>query len=147
MPDKILVVEDDPANAVLIEAILGGLGGFEVLCSDNGDRIVQAIEDGGIAAVLMDVSLKNTRVEGVKVDGVELTRRIRALESGAHLPIVLLTAHAMRGDRERLLFSSGANDYVAKPIVDQLAFVELVRNHISSSGALGSSGDSVEHES
>jgi CheY-like chemotaxis protein len=146
MPDKILVVEDDPANAVLIEAILGGLGGFEVLCSDNGDRIVQAIEDGGIAAVLMDVSLKNTRVEGVKVDGVELTRRIRALESGAHLPIVLLTAHAMRGDRERLLFSSGANDYVAKPIIDQHAFVELVRNHISSLGELGPSGDSVEHE-
>ncbi len=65
MPDTILVVEDDPANAVLIEAILGGLGGFDVLCSDNGDRIVQAIEDGGIAAVLMDVSLKNTRVGGV----------------------------------------------------------------------------------
>jgi two-component system cell cycle response regulator DivK len=145
--DTILVVEDDPANAVLIEAILGGLGGFDVLCSDNGDRIVQTIEDGGIAAVLMDVSLKNTQVEGVKVDGVELTRRIRSLESGAHLPIVLLTAHAMRGDRERLLFSSGANDYVAKPIVDQHAFVELVRNHISSSGALGPSGDSVEHES
>jgi CheY-like chemotaxis protein len=147
MPDTILVVEDDPANAVLIEALLVGLGGFDVICSDDGDRIVRAVEDGGIAAVLMDVSLKNTVVEGVKVDGVELTRRIRSTESGAHLPVVLLTAHAMRGDRERLLFSSGANDYVAKPIVDQQAFVELIRRHISSSGDLDRAADAVEHES
>jgi CheY-like chemotaxis protein len=147
MPDTILVVEDDPANAVLIEAILVGLGGFEVICSDDGDRIMRAVEDGGIAAVLMDVSLKNTRVGGVKVDGVELTRRIRSADLGAHLPVVLLTAHAMRGDRERLLFSSGANDYVAKPIVDQQAFVELVRRHISSSGDLEPSAEAIEHES
>ena len=51
--------------------------------------------------------------------------------------MILLTAHAMRGDREHLLFSSGANDYVAKPITDQRGFVDLVARHISSSGGLG----------
>jgi two-component system cell cycle response regulator DivK len=136
MAETVLVVEDDEANAVLMEAILGRIGGFDVICSDDGDRILEVVAGGTIAAVLMDVSLKNTRLEGRKVDGVDLTRRIRTLPAGAHLPILLLTAHAMRGDRERLLFSSGANDYVAKPIVDQNALVELVRRHISSSGAL-----------
>jgi CheY-like chemotaxis protein len=109
MTETVLVVEDDEANAVLMEAILGRIGGFDVICSDDGDR------------------------------GVELTRRIRALPAGANLPVLLLTAHAMRGDRERLLFSSGANDYVAKPIVNQNELVQLVRKHISSSGALGGS--------
>ena len=144
MAETVLVVEDDEANAVLMEAILGRIGGFEVICSDDGDRILEIVGSGRIAAVLMDVSLKNTRVEGGKVDGVELTRRIRALPAGADLPVLLLTAHAMRGDRERLLFSSGANDYVAKPIIDQKALVQLVRQHIRSSGALGdsSNGDS-----
>ena len=137
MAETVLVVEDDEANAVLMEAILGRVGGFGVICSDDGDRILEIVASGAIAAVLMDVSLKNTRIEGRKVDGVELTRRIRTLPTGAHLPILLLTAHAMRGDRERLLFSSGANDYVAKPIVDQGALVQLVRRHIFSSGALG----------
>jgi two-component system cell cycle response regulator DivK len=83
-----------------------------------------------ISAALMDVSLKNTRVKAIKVDGVELTRRIRSLPGGVGLPVILLTAHAMKGDRERLLFSSGANDYVAKPIADQHALVSLVRRHI-----------------
>ena len=137
MADTVLVVEDDEATALLIETILHDIGGFDVLCSDDGDRIVELVEQGTVAAILMDVSLKNTRVEGVKVDGVELTRRIRSSSAGAHLPVLLLTAHAMRGDRERLLFSSGANDYVAKPIVDQRAFVELVRSHIISSEELG----------
>lgn len=141
MTETVLVVEDDEANAVLMEAILGRIGGFDVICSDDGDRILEVVAGGDIAAVLMDVSLKNTRLEGRKVDGVELTRRIRALPAGANLPVLLLTAHAMRGDRERLLFSSGANDYVAKPIVDQNALVQLVRQHISSSGALGGSPD------
>ena len=130
MPDTVLVVEDDPANALLVETILRNLGGFEVICSDNGDEILDIVTSRPISAALMDVSLKNTRVGSEKVDGVELTRRIRAVPGGVGLPVILLTAHAMKGDRERLLFSSGANDYVAKPIADQHALVNLVRRHI-----------------
>jgi len=97
---------------------------------------MRIVADEMVIAVVMDVSLGNTRVAGDVVDGVELTRRIRMTAPGAHLPVILLTAHAMTGDREHLLFSSGANDYVAKPITDQRAFVELVRGHIRSQNVL-----------
>jgi len=137
MPETVLVVEDDPANAVLIETILSRFGGFAVIASDDGDEVLRLVTAGGLSAVLMDVSLADTRIAGDKVDGVELTRRIRSLAGCAHLPIILLTAHAMRGDREHLLFSSGANDYVAKPIADQQGLVELLRRHIDASGSLG----------
>jgi CheY-like chemotaxis protein len=130
MADTVLVVEDDPANSLLVETILRNLGGFDVIRSDDGDEIMELVATRPISAALMDVSLKNTRVGGTKVDGVELTRRIRALPGGVGLPVILLTAHAMKGDRERLLFSSGANDYVAKPIADQHALVHLVQSHI-----------------
>ena len=130
MADTVLVVEDDPANALLVETILRRLGGFDVIRSDDGDEVLKLVSSRPISAALMDVSLKNTRVGGTKVDGVDLTRRIRALPGGTGLPVILLTAHAMKGDRERLLFSSGANDYVAKPIQDQHALVDLVRSHI-----------------
>lgn len=137
MPETVLVVEDDPANAVLIENILSRFGGFAVIASDDGDEVLRLVTAGGLSAVLMDVSLADTRIAGDKVDGVELTRRIRSLAGCANLPIILLTAHAMRGDREHLLFSSGANDYVAKPIADQQGLVDLLRRHIDASGSLG----------
>jgi CheY-like chemotaxis protein len=136
MPDTVLVVEDDPANSLLVEAILSKIGGFSVVRSDHGDEILRLVASRPVSAILMDVSLKNTRVDGEKVDGVELTRKIRGLSEGAGLPIILLTAHAMRGDREHLLFSSGANDYVAKPIADQHGLVSLVRRHIQSARLL-----------
>lgn len=130
MTDTVLVVEDDPANALLVETILRNLGGYDVVTSDDGDEVMDLVATRPISAALMDVSLKNTRVAGVKVDGVELTRKIRDLPGGVGLPVILLTAHAMKGDRERLLFASGANDYVAKPISDQRALVNLVQRHI-----------------
>jgi CheY-like chemotaxis protein len=137
MAETVLVVEDDPANAVLIETILSRFGGFAVVASDDGDEVLRLAAGAGLAAVLMDVSLADTRVTGNKVDGIELTRRIRSLPGCANLPIILLTAHAMRGDREHLLFSSGANDYVAKPIADQQGLVGLLRRHIDASGSPG----------
>ena len=136
MAELILVVEDDPANAVLVEAILTAVGGFEVVCSEDGDEVLELVQARPLAAALMDVSLKNTRVSGVKVDGVELTQRIRDFPEGLNLPVILLTAHAMKGDRERLLFASGANDYVAKPIIDQQALVSLVKRHTRAAAAV-----------
>ncbi len=136
MADLVLVVEDDPANAVLVEAILSSVGGYDVVCSDDGDEVLEVIQERPVLAVLMDVSLGNTRIAGEKVDGVELTRRIRDLSEGLNLPVILLTAHAMKGDRERLLFESSANDYVAKPIIDQKGLVELVGRHIRAAEAV-----------
>ena len=136
MPETVLVVEDDPANALLIETVLSRLGGFAVVVTDDGDEVLRIAAEGGLTAVVMDVSLADTRVAGDRVDGVELTRHLRGLPGCRHLPVVLLTAHAMRGDREQLLFSSGANDYVAKPITDQRGFIERLRRHIASSGSL-----------
>ncbi len=132
----VLVVEDDQANAVLIETLLTQFGGFDVTATDDGDDVMRIVQQEDVTAIVMDVSLGNTRVSGEAVDGVELTRRIRGTNRGAHLPVILLTAHAMRGDREHLLFSSGANDYVAKPITDQKGFVDLVARHITSQGVL-----------
>jgi CheY-like chemotaxis protein len=136
LAELVMVVEDDAANAVLIEAILTTVGGFEVVCTEDGDEILDLVKNRPVVAALMDVSLQNTRVGGEKVDGVELTRRIRDFPEGINLPVILLTAHAMKGDRERLLFSSGANDYVAKPIIDQQGLVSLVHRHIRAAEAV-----------
>jgi two-component system, cell cycle response regulator DivK len=123
----ILVVEDDPHNAILFRKLLERRGGFSVTLSESAEEILTLTQSGGVDLVIMDVSLANTRLGGVQLGGVELCHMIKNHPSSAAIPVVLATAHAMRGDAEALLAESGANDYVAKPIVDHEAFMTQVK--------------------
>lgn len=127
---RVLVVEDDPVNAAVMRAVLVKRGGYDVVVTELADVIFELISSGTIALVLMDVSLANTRWRGMAVNGVELCRMLKADPATAAVPIVLATAHAMRGDAERLVRESGADDYVAKPIVDHERFVQQVRGWV-----------------
>jgi two-component system cell cycle response regulator DivK len=124
----ILVVEDDPHNAILFRKLLERRGGFSVTLSESAEEILRLAQGGGVDLVLMDVSLANTRLEGKHLGGVELCHMIKNHPSSAGVPVVLATAHAMRGDAENLLAESGANDYVPKPIVDHEAFVAQIKS-------------------
>ncbi|AMK30251.1 Sensor histidine kinase/response regulator [Pseudomonas putida] len=103
---RVLLVEDNPVNQSVIEAMLRSLG-FEVSLAMDGAQAVDLVGQQRFAAVLMDCRLPN-------VDGYEATRRIRQLPGSAGLPIIALTASALQGDRERCL-AAGMNDYLSKP--------------------------------
>jgi CheY-like chemotaxis protein len=126
----VLVVEDDPHNAVLFRIILEKRAGFRVTVTESPTEIVCKVRSGDVQLVIMDVSLANSRWEGRAVNGVDLCRLLRSDPATARVPIVLATAHAMRGDAEQLLAESGADDYIAKPILDHQAFVDQVRRLI-----------------
>lgn len=122
----VLVVEDDAQNALLFRKILEKRGGFRVSLSEDPEEILRIVDDG-VDAVVMDVSLARSYHQGRQVNGVDICRMIKHHPLRAHVPVILATAHAMRGDAESLLAESGADDYAAKPIVDQDAFVAQVR--------------------
>ena len=103
---RILLVEDNPVNQTVIEAMLRSLG-FEVNIAVDGAQAVAQVARQRFAATLMDCRLPI-------IDGYEATRRIRQLPQAASMPIIALTANALQGDRERCL-SAGMNDYLAKP--------------------------------
>jgi two-component system cell cycle response regulator DivK len=125
---QILVVEDDPLNARLFEMILARRGHYEVSVTDDPDEILSLVRSGHVALVVMDVSLDNARYQGRPIDGVELTRLIKTDEKTRGVPVLLATAHAMRGDKESLLQESGAEGYVSKPIVDHQRFLDKVNS-------------------
>jgi two-component system cell cycle response regulator DivK len=122
----ILVVEDDAHNAILFRKMLEKRGGHRVTICEDGDQIVALARSGDIALIVMDVSLANTHLEGRRVNGVDLCRQLKADPAALAVPVILATAHAMRGDAEALLAESGADEYVSKPIIDHEAFVALV---------------------
>ena len=122
----IIVVEDDLTNARVAQRVLSRMGGHSVEVSEDGDRVLELCVRGEVDLVVMDISLGSTRVDGRAVDGVRLTQLIRRQAEGGGPPVLVLTAHAMRGDRDRILSESGADDYLAKPIVDHQELVERV---------------------
>ncbi len=120
----VLVVEDDPHNATLFRKVLEKRAGMQVTLCEDGAEIVRLVRSGTIHLVVLDVSLAHTSIDGRPVNGVELCRMLKSDPETVGVPVMLATAHAMRGDGERLMAESGADDYVSKPIVDHAAFAE-----------------------
>jgi len=75
---------------------------------------------------LMDVSLSHSVYRGKAVDGIKITQMLKADAQTSNLPIILVTAHAMEGDRENFLKQSGADGYISKPVVDHQKFVDQI---------------------
>ncbi|UVJ42463.1 ATP-binding protein [Pseudomonas sp. LS1212] len=103
---RILLVEDNPVNQAVIEAMLRSLG-FDVCVVGDGGQAIDQVQQQRFAAILMDCRLP-------VIDGYQATERIRQLPGTSDLPIIALTANALQGDRERCL-KAGMNDYLAKP--------------------------------
>lgn len=102
----VLLVEDNPVNQTVIEAMLRSLG-YEVCLVGDGAQALHNVEHFEYSAILMDCRLPI-------MDGYEATRRIRQLPGKAQIAIIALTANALQGDREACL-AAGMSDYLAKP--------------------------------
>ena len=118
----ILLAEDDQINLTLAVALLERKG-WKVTPVTDGLQVLEHIEAETYDLVLMDIQMP-------KIDGLEATRRIRSKEesNGSHLPIIAMTAHAVKGDREKFL-KQGMDGYVSKPISSSLLIEEILRVH------------------
>ncbi|MEB3295119.1 MAG: response regulator [Synechococcales bacterium] len=122
----VLIVEDDPVNARVFSKILTKRGGLAVKHTENVEEVLQITQAKEADIVLMDVSLSRSMYQGKSVDGIRLTQLLKENPDTASLPVILVTAHAMDGDREHFLSESGADDYISKPVVDHEAFVNQI---------------------
>ncbi len=105
---KILIVDDDVRNVFALSSVLK-LKGMTVVFAENGKQGIQMLKDNpDVDLVLMDTMMP-------EMDGLEATKQIRSLAEFGSLPIISLTAKAMKGDREKCL-EAGASDYVTKPV-------------------------------
>jgi two-component system, cell cycle response regulator DivK len=129
MSKKILIVEDHPLVAKFYRIALERAGGYSCLMSEDAIEILAAVEGGDIALVLLDVSLRGTQWNGRPIDGIELAQLMKSRAPG-RLPIIIATAHAMAGDRERFLAASGADECLEKPIYDAQQLVDTVERLI-----------------
>ena len=126
MMKTVLIVEDDPINARVFAKILTKRGGLETKHTENVEEVMEIATSGQVDIVLMDVSLSRSVYQGKAVDGIKITQMLKSNPQTAKLPIILVTAHVMEGDRENFLRQSGADGYISKPVVDHQQFVEQI---------------------
>lgn len=128
----VLIVEDDPVNLRVFAKILTKRGGMEVKGTEDVEEVMRIAKGGEADIILMDVSLAHSVYQGKAVDGIKITQMLKADPQTAQLPIILVTAHAMEGDKESFLQQSGADDYISKPVVDHQKFVDKIKELLNS---------------
>jgi len=131
MAKKIMVVEDDPMNAKFFELTLRRRGKFDVIVTEDVDQILHLARQGSIDMIVMDVSLGNSYYNGEPVDGLTLSRLIKQDKSTREIPVLLATAHAMKGEQEAFLKESEADGYLSKPVIDPNEFIKKVNELIA----------------
>ncbi len=118
--EPILVVDDNPANAALISFLLE-TSGYEVRIAADADEAVELLTGFKPRLIMMDIQLPG-------MDGLELTRRLKADIKTRHIVIVALTAYAMKGDEERAR-DAGCDGYITKPI-DTRSLPAVISQHL-----------------
>jgi two-component system cell cycle response regulator DivK len=114
----VLIVDDEPDNLVVARKVLE-FGGAEVHTATNGIEGLHVLETVKPSFILLDLSMP-------EMDGWEMLNRLRADENMQHIPVVALTAHAMAGDRERVM-EAGFDGYIAKPFRLSTFMSEILR--------------------
>lgn len=107
MKTRVMLVEDNQMNSRLVEYVLER-DGFEITTIASAEEAVQAAADDPPNIILMDIQLPG-------MDGIEATRRLKQNPLTAKIPVVAITAHAMRGEEERVR-AVGCEGYILKPI-------------------------------
>lgn len=120
---KILVVEDNDMNMQLVEFLLEE-GGYQIVKAASGEEALEITRDSAIGApdlILMDIHLPG-------MDGLSVVRAMKTDDRTRRIPILALTAHAMRGDKDRFL-EAGCDGYISKPI-DVKTFISSIEQYL-----------------
>jgi len=107
MKKRILIVEDNPQNMSLMEMLLSTKG-YTLLKAIDGEEAMDVATTKRPDLILMDIQLP-------KMSGLEVTRKLRQLPAFNHIPIIAITAYAMKGDKEKFI-KAGCDAYLPKPI-------------------------------
>lgn len=124
MNPKVAVVEDNPDNRMLVQALLEDR--YDLTEYETGVEAIAGLPGNVPDVVLLDISLP-------EMDGTQVLAWMREQDALRRLPVIALTAHAMASDREKYL-SIGFDDYVTKPIIDENILIEAIERCLNPTG-------------
>jgi len=126
---NILIVEDDPFTQDFYSFLLKRAG-YNLTILEDGDEIISKLQYDEFNLIIMDYSLKNSSINGTKINGMQLTRHIKNTIS-KHIPVLLITGFAPDKKKDMFLEESLADEYMLKPITDFNLFLDKIKRLIT----------------
>lgn len=130
MDRKIIIVEDDPFTQQFYKYLFSKTK-YVTTTLEDGDELMSLLGEESISLIIMDINLKNSYMNGEKVDGVMLSRHIKLNEAHSKIPILLVTAYQKQLGTNNYFEESLADDYIVKPIVDYNELLNKVNKLIT----------------
>ncbi|MGE5680005.1 MAG: two-component system response regulator [Bacillota bacterium] len=130
MDKKIIIVEDDPFTQEFYKYLFSKTQ-YKTITMEDGDKLMEILHTENAGLVIMDINLKNTYMNGEKVDGVILSKHIKNSENLSKIPVLLVTAYQKNIGPNNYFEDSLADDYIVKPILDYNELLNKVNNLIS----------------
>ncbi len=127
MKNRVLIVEDNELNMKLFEDLLSAHG-YETFSTRDGSHVLELAREHNPNLILMDIQLP-------EVSGLEVTKWLKAEDDLKHIPVVAVTAFAMKGDEEKIR-KGGCEDYISKPIAIG-EFIKIVQKYLDRPQAAG----------
>ncbi len=125
--NTVLVVEDNETNWQIFQKILTKRGGFNTKHSENVEEVMDMATSRQADVILMDVCLDNSFYKGKPINGIEITKMLKANPNTAHVPVILVTALGTQNDAEHFIKISGADGYIAKPVMNYHDFIARIK--------------------
>ena len=128
---KIIIVEDDKITQQFYSMFFNK-NGYEVLITDNGDKILETLFNEEVGLILMDINLSNSYLNNEKIDGIKLSQIIKSNERFKSIPLVLVTASSLSNQLRQFLNDTKAEEIVIKPILDYNRFLNKINTYLAS---------------
>ena len=127
MNKTILIIEDDPFSQDFYNFIFRKAG-LKSLIMEDGDLILLELAKEEIGLIIMDINLKNTSLNGDRINGVKFSKLIKEDEKFKTIPILLVTAYSISTNGDSFFAESLADDYIVKPIIDYNQLISKIKS-------------------
>ncbi len=130
MPGRVLLVEDDFFTKKFYSRLFEKIN-IPFIFSEDPDEIMSIIRNENIELVLLDINLKNSKLDGKPVSGLELAKQFKSDPQAVHIPVILVSAYKKNKEINYFLENGFADDYITKPITDLNLFLKKIKKFIS----------------
>jgi len=130
MNKTILIIEDDTFTQELYKFLFDRKG-YKYTISDDGEQVLHLLQNNEVGLIILDINLKNTYLDGKKIDGIGIAEFVRGSENYSTIPILVVSAYQSNVNGRNLIKEKLVDDFIVKPIIDFNQLLEKINRFMT----------------